>query len=165
MRFAQIRDIDIANGPGIRVSLYVQGCHRHCPGCFNEETWNFSGGKTYGQEEEDDLVRLINRPHIAGLTVLGGEPMEKENRPDVLKLLKRVKQDCPNKNIWVYTSFLYEEVENFEEPILDYVDVLVDGMFIEKLKDPRLHFRGSSNQRLIDVPKTKEAGKIVLWEK
>lgn len=82
-----------------------------------------------------------------------------------LKLLKRVKQDCPNKNIWVYTSFLYEEVENFEEPILDYVDVLVDGMFIEKLKDPRLHFRGSSNQRLIDVPKTKEAGKIVLWEK
>jgi anaerobic ribonucleoside-triphosphate reductase activating protein len=162
MRFAQIRDIDIANGPGIRVSLYVQGCNRHCPGCFNEETWDFKGGKPYGQEDEDAIVRLLNRPHIAGLTILGGEPMEKENRPGVLKLLKRVRQDCPNKNVWLYSSFLYEDFKDFEEPILDYVDVLVDGMFIAKLKNPALHFRGSSNQRLIDVKKTKEAGQIVL---
>ena len=164
MRYAQIREIDIANGPGIRVSLYTQGCRRHCPGCFNEETWNFEGGKSFTKKEEDALITLINKPHIAGFTLLGGEPMEKENRKDILKLLKRIKEECPNKSIWLYSSFLYEEICQFEENILDYVDVLVDGMFILAKKDPKLRFRGSSNQRLIDITKTKEQGHIVLFE-
>lgn len=164
MRYAQIREIDIANGPGIRVSLYTQGCHRHCPGCFNEETWNFKGGKPFTKKEEDALITLINKPHIAGFTLLGGEPMEKENREDVLKLLKRIKEECPGKTVWLYSSFLYEEICQFEENILDYVDVLVDGMFILAKKDAKLRFRGSSNQRLIDIAKTKEQGQIVLFE-
>lgn len=164
MRYAQIREIDVANGPGIRVSLYTQGCRRHCPFCFNEETWDFKGGLPFTEKEEDAIITLVNKPHIAGLTILGGEPMEKESRPAILHLLKRVRKECPNKNIWLYSSFLYEDFKNFEEPILDYVDVLVDGMFINDLKDPHLRFRGSSNQRLINIPETKAKGEIVLFE-
>ncbi len=164
MRYAQIREIDVANGPGIRVSLYTQGCRRHCPFCFNEETWDFNGGLPFTEKEEDAIVTLVNKPHIAGLTILGGEPMEKESRPAILHLLKRVRKECPNKNIWLYSSFLYEDFKNFDEPILDYVDVLVDGMFINDLKDPHLRFRGSSNQRLINIPETKAKGEIVLFE-
>lgn len=164
MRYAQIREIDVANGPGIRVSLYTQGCRRHCPFCFNEETWDFNGGLPFTEKEEDAIITLVNKPHIAGLTILGGEPMEKESRPAILHLLKRVRQECPNKNIWLYSSFLYEDFKNFDEPILDYVDVLVDGMFINDLKDPHLRFRGSSNQRLINIPETKAKGEIVLFE-
>ncbi|BBH25503.1 anaerobic ribonucleoside-triphosphate reductase-activating protein [Intestinibaculum porci] len=164
MRYAQIREIDVANGPGIRVSLYTQGCRRHCPFCFNEETWDFNGGLPFTEKEEDAIITLVNKPHIAGLTILGGEPMEKESRPAILHLLKRVRKECPHKNIWLYSSFLYEDFKNFDEPILDYVDVLVDGMFINDLKDPHLHFRGSSNQRLINIPETKAKGEIVLFE-
>lgn len=164
MRYAQIREIDVANGPGIRVSLYTQGCRRHCPFCFNEETWDFNGGLPFTEKEEDAIITLVNKPHIAGLTILGGEPMEKESRPAILHLLKRVRKQCPNKNIWLYSSFLYEDFKNFDEPILDYVDVLVDGMFINDLKDPHLRFRGSSNQRLINIPETKAKGEIVLFE-
>lgn len=164
MRYAQIREIDVANGPGIRVSLYTQGCRRHCPFCFNEETWDFNGGLPFTEKEEDAIITLVNKPHIAGLTILGGEPMEKESRPAILHLLKRVRKECPNKNIWLYSSFLYEDFKNFDEPILDYIDVLVDGMFINDLKDPHLRFRGSSNQRLINIPETKAKGEIVLFE-
>ena len=164
MRYAQIREIDVANGPGIRVSLYTQGCRRHCPFCFNEETWDFNGGLPFTEKEEDAIITLVNKPHIAGLTILGGEPMEKESRPAILHLLKRVRKEFPNKNIWLYSSFLYEDFKNFDEPILDYVDVLVDGMFINDLKDPHLRFRGSSNQRLINIPETKAKGEIVLFE-
>ncbi|HAN58773.1 MAG TPA: anaerobic ribonucleoside-triphosphate reductase activating protein [Erysipelotrichaceae bacterium] len=164
MRYAQIREIDVANGPGIRVSLYTQGCRRHCPFCFNEETWDFNGGLPFTEKEEDAIITLVNNPHIAGLTILGGEPMEKESRPAILHLLKRVRKECPHKNIWLYSSFLYEDFKNFDEPILDYVDVLVDGMFINDLKDPHLRFRGSSNQRLINIPETKAKGEIVLFE-
>lgn len=164
MRYAQIREIDVANGPGIRISLYTQGCRRHCPFCFNEETWDFNGGLPFTEKEEDAIITLVNKPHIAGLTILGGEPMEKESRPAILHLLKRVRKECPNKNIWLYSSFLYEDFKNFDEPILDYVDVLVDGMFINDLKDPHLRFRGSSNQRLINIPETKAKGEIVLFE-
>lgn len=163
MRYAQIREIDIANGPGIRSSLYVQGCRRHCPGCFNEETWDFSNGMPFTEKEENALVEITNRPHMTGISILGGEPMEKENRPAVLHLLKRIKNECPKRTVWLYSSFLYEDFKNFEEPILDYVDVLVDGMFIEALKDQHLRFRGSSNQRVIDVPASKKSGKIVFF--
>lgn len=163
MRFAQIRKTDIANGEGIRVSLYVQGCHRHCPNCFNPETWDFDGGEKFDSDTEKALLELINQPHIVGLTILGGEPLEAENRKDVSKLLKKVKQCCQNKTIWLYSSFLYEEIENFDEEILPYIDILVDGPFIEKLKDRKLRFRGSSNQRIIDVQATLKKQEIVLY--
>ena len=123
MRFAQIRKTDIANGEGIRVSLYVQGCHRHCPNCFNPETWDFNGGEVFDDEIENILIELINQPHIVGLTILGGEPLEPENRKDISNLLKKVKQHCQNKTIWLYSSYLYEEIEKFDEEILSYIDI------------------------------------------
>lgn len=164
MRYAQIRKLDIANGEGVRVSLYVQGCHRHCLNCFNPETWDFSGGQDFDQDTEDTLIELINQPHVVGITILGGEPLEKENRPGIEKLLKRIKQDCLNKTIWLYSSFLYEEIKDFDEEILPFIDVLVDGPFVEALKDRKLRFRGSSNQRLIDVQATLKNNEIVLYQ-
>ncbi len=164
MRYAQIREIDIANGPGIRVSLYTQGCHRHCPHCFNQETWDFTGGQLFTKTQEDALIALINRPHIKGFTILGGEPMEKENRKDVALLLKRIKEECPDKSIWMYSSFLFEEIRDFEEHVIDYVDVIVDGPFVQDLKDLNLKFRGSSNQRIVDVPKSLESHSVVLYQ-
>lgn len=163
MRYALIREQDIANGPGIRVSLYVQGCHRHCPGCFNSETWDFNGGKEYTQKEEDAIVALTNRDHIRGLSILGGEPMEEENQESILRLVERVRKECPKRTIWLYTSFHYEDI--IDNPILDYIDVLVDGEFIESLKSPKLFFKGSSNQRTINVPASKLKGSIVLAHK
>lgn len=163
MRFAQIRETDIANGEGIRVSLYVQGCHRHCPNCFNPETWDFNGGEKFDGNIEKILIELINQPHIVGLTILGGEPLEAENRKDISELLKKVKQCCQNKTIWLYTSFLFEEIEKFDEEILTYIDILVDGPFIDELKDRKLRFRGSSNQRIIDVQMTLKKQEIVLY--
>ena len=163
MRFAQIRKTDIANGEGIRVSLYVQGCHRHCPNCFNPETWDFNGGEIFDDEIENILIELINQPHIVGLTILGGEPLEPENRKDISNLLKKVKQHCQNKTIWLYSSYLYEEIEKFDEEILSYIDILVDGPFIDELKDRKLRFRGSSNQRIIDVQLTLKKQEIILY--
>lgn len=163
MRYAQIRKTDIANGEGIRVSLYVQGCHRHCFNCFNQETWDFCGGEEFDVDIENTLIDLIKRPHISGLTVLGGEPLELENRNDVFRLLKRVKECCKDKTIWLYSAFLYEDIKNFDVDILSYVEVLVDGPFVDGLKDRKLRFRGSSNQRIIDVPKSLENDKIVLY--
>ena len=164
MRYAGVNYNDMSAAPGVSVSVFLQGCPHHCKGCHNPETWNFEGGKAFTKKEEDALITLINKPHIAGFTLLGGEPMEKENREDVLKLLKRIKEECPGKTVWLYSSFLYEEICQFEENILDYVDVLVDGMFILAKKDAKLRFRGSSNQRLIDIAKTREQGQIVLFE-
>lgn len=163
MRFAQIRKTDIANGEGIRVSLYVQGCHRHCPNCFNPETWDFNGGEVFDDEIENILIELINQSHIVGLTILGGEPLEPENRKDISNLLKKVKQHCQNKTIWLYSSYLYEEIEEFDEEILSYIDILVDGPFIDELKDRKLRFRGSSNQRIIDVQLTLKKQEIILY--
>lgn len=163
MRFAQIRSTDIANGEGIRVSLYVQGCHRHCPNCFNPETWDFEGGKEFNLDTENILIELINKPHIMGLTILGGEPLEPENRKDIERLLKKVKRHCPTKNIWLYSSYLYEEIIEFDEDILSYIDVLVDGPFVESLKNQKLRFRGSSNQRIIDVQNSLNSKDILLY--
>lgn len=164
MRYAQIRKTDIANGEGIRVSLYVQGCHRHCFNCFNQETWDFCGGEEFGDDIEDVLINLINRPHISGLTILGGEPLELENRNDVFKLLKRVKECCKDKTVWLYSAFLYEDIKKFDVDILSYVDVLVDGPFVDELKDRKLRFKGSSNQRIIDVKNSLKNDTIVLYE-
>lgn len=163
MRYNLIRDMDIANGPGIRVSIFVQGCNRHCKGCFNSETWDFNKGKPFTDKELDELVRLVQRDHISGLTILGGEPLESANIETVARILKCVKDTCPNKSNWLYSSFLYEDILNFfETPVLDNVDYLVDGEFIEELKDPKLHFRGSSNQRIINVKESKKQGHVIL---
>lgn len=163
MRFSQIRKTDIANGEGIRVSLYVQGCHRHCPNCFNPETWDFMGGEEFNDEVEKSLIYLVNQPHIVGLTILGGEPLEPENRSDISKLLKKIKQCCQNKSIWLYSSYLYEEIKEFDDKILQYLDILVDGPYIEALKNRKLRFRGSANQRVIDVQASLKSRDIVLY--
>ena len=164
MRYAQIRQIDIANGEGIRVSLYVQGCHQHCLNCFNPETWDFCGGKEFDQQIADELIKLINQPHINGVTILGGEPLEKENRYDVADLLKRIKKECPDRTVWLYSAFLYEKIQEFDVLILPYIDVLVDGPYVDHLSERKLRFRGSSNQRIIDVQTSLKQNKVVLYQ-
>ncbi len=163
MRYAQIRETDVANGVGIRVSLYVQGCSRKCKGCFNPETWDFSGGKNWTEDVEKQFLHLLDRPYIKGVTILGGEPLEGSNRQEVTTLAKRIKAYAPHKTIWIYTSYLYEELLEESKELLESIDVLVDGMFEEELKDTSLHFRGSSNQRVIQVGRSLEENKICLY--
>ena len=162
MHYAQIRDIDIANGEGIRVSLYTQGCHIHCPGCFNEETWDFNRGEVFTDSIKKQLIDLINKPHIDGFTLLGGEPMSPENTEVIDQLLKDIREQCSNKTIWLYSSYLYEILLRNRKNALKYVDVLIDGPFIEDLKDLKLKFRGSTNQRVIDVQESLKTNTIVL---
>ncbi len=161
MRYAQIRKCDIANGAGIRTSLYIQGCSRHCKGCFNPETWDFDGGKLWTPEVEEEFMLLVGKPQIVGVTILGGEPLEPQTRQDVLGLMRRIRARYPDKNIWVYSSYLYEELLEECREILEQIDVLVDGMYEEKLRNIRLKFRGSSNQRVIDVPKSLIDKKVI----
>lgn len=172
MNYAEIKYCDIANGVGVRTSLFVSGCRNHCPGCFNSGTWSFEMGEPFTPEVEDAIIESLKPAYVTGLTVLGGEPMEPENQAALVPFLKRVREACPDKSIWVYTGFTWEEIT--EGPsrahglnagyILDLIDVLVDGPFVEAEKDITLRFRGSANQRLIDVPKTLAAGSIVWWE-
>lgn len=171
MNYGEIKKYDIANGIGVRTSLFVSGCRHHCKGCFNPETWSFEYGKTYTKETEDDIVSSIAPYYISGLTVLGGEPFEPENQATIVGLLKRVKEKYPDKNIWVYSGYLFEELTGkipsharceVTDEMLSYIDILVDGEFVEAKKDISLHFRGSSNQRIIDVKKTLETGEISL---
>lgn len=164
MRYAQIREVDIANGPGIRVSLYTQGCRRHCKNCFNQETWDFKGGREY--HHKDVILHLLGSKYVTGLTILGGEPLESENIPELYELVKGVRETFgDSKTIWLYSSFLYEDIMNMCPHLLEYIDVLVDGEFIDGLKDHKLRFRGSSNQRIIDVKESKKQGKVILVEK
>lgn len=171
MNYGEIKKYDIANGIGVRTSLFVSGCRHHCKGCFNPETWSFEYGKTYTKETEDDIVSSLAPYYISGLTVLGGEPFEPENQATIVGLLKRVKEKYPDKNIWVYSGYLFEELTGkipsharceVTDEMLSYIDILVDGEFVEAKKDISLHFRGSSNQRIIDVKKTLETGEISL---
>lgn len=171
MNYGEIKKYDIANGIGVRTSLFVSGCRHHCKGCFNPETWNFEYGKTYTKETENDIVSSLAPYYISGLTVLGGEPFEPENQATIVGLLKRVKEEYPDKNIWVYSGYLFEELMGkipsharceVTDEMLSYIDILVDGEFVEAKKDISLHFRGSSNQRIIDVKKTLETGEISL---
>lgn len=143
MRYASIRDLDISNGEGIGVSLFVQGCHQHCKNCFNKETWNFSGGKEFTKDVEDKFLELVKRPFIQRVSILGGEPLCEENMPKVVELLKRL--DKVKK--WVYTGYTIDMFQDKE--FLKYVDVLVDGRYIDELRDLNLLFRGSSNQRIL----------------
>lgn len=169
MKYATIKKHDIANGPGVRVSIFVSGCNHHCKGCFNEEAWDFNYGSDFTNEVVDEIINCLEPDYITGLSLLGGEPFEYVNQQGLLPLLKRVKELYPNKTIWAYSGFLYEELlkMKYEETkeILDLIDVLVDGKFDIDLKDPLLYFRGSSNQRVIDMNETRKTGKVVLHEK
>lgn len=161
MNYGNIKECDIADGPGVRVSLFVSGCRHHCKGCFNKETWDFDYGMPYTKETEDEIIRLLAPSYIQGLTLLGGEPFEPENQKELAGLLKRVRETYPDKDIWCYTGYLYDvdlpeggrvHTEVTEE-MLSYIDVLVDGEFIEEEKDVTLVFRGSLNQRIIELGK------------
>lgn len=171
MYYGNIKNVDIANGEGVRVSLFVSGCRHHCKGCFNPETWNFKYGKEYTQETENTIIELLKPNYIKGLSLLGGEPMEPENQVVLINLLRRIKKELPNKDIWCYSGYTYETdllseggkaYTNVTREFLSYLDVLVDGEFVEELKNISLAFRGSSNQRVIDMKKTLCLGKVEL---
>lgn len=164
MRYGQIRQYDIANGPGIRATVFVTGCSRRCVNCFNEEYQDFNAGSEWTAAETERLISYLQDDTNSGLTLLGGEPME--NAEDLLALVQAVRRAVPEKSIWVYSGFLYEEIltQPARKALLEACDVLVDGPFVDSLKDPGLYFRGSSNQRVIDVAKSREAGKaVLLW--
>lgn len=172
MNYADIKRIDVANGPGVRVSLFVSGCTHHCEGCFNPETWDFHYGKPFTEKEIDEIMEYLKPDYIKGLSLLGGEPFEFNNQQGLLPLLRRVKSTYPEKDLWCYTGYDFEKdirdkmMLNWSETreMLTYIDILVDGEFVATKKDLSLRFRGSSNQRIIDVKKTLDKGEIVLWD-
>ncbi len=160
MRYNKIRKMDISNGPGIRVSIFMQGCSFHCKDCFNSETWDFKAGKDFNDEVINKVLDLASLPHIVGLSILGGEPMHPNNREGTIKLAKAFKKRYPNKDIWVWSGYLFDELKDIEG--LSYIDTLVDGRFVLEKANPTLKFRGSSNQRVIDVKNSLKAGNVVL---
>ena len=170
MNYGEIKKCDIANGIGVRVSLFVSGCTHHCKGCFNAETWDFNFGKEFTDDVAFQIIKDLEPAYITGLTVLGGEPFEPANQEALLPFLKNIRQALPDKTIWVYTGYKLDEELlkpsrarcEYTDEMLSLIDVLVDGEFVEKLKNISLQFRGSSNQRIIDVQKTLKEGKIVL---
>ena len=169
MNYAEIKNCDIANGPGVRVSLFVSGCTHHCPGCFNEVAWDFQYGEPFTEEVMDRIVEMLRPNYIRGLTLLGGEPFEPENQAGVVALLRKIKKELPQNTIWAFSGYLFDRdilsgrLGDTRE-YLSYLDVLVDGPFVEAKKNLSLRFRGSENQRIIDVPASLAAGEVVLWE-
>lgn len=172
MNYATIKKNDIANGPGVRVSLFVSGCTHHCPGCFNQETWDFQYGEPFNSETITTILEALQPSYIHGFSLLGGEPFEYKNQQGVLPLLSEIKHRFPNKDIWCYTGYdfetdiLKEMVPKWKETeeMLQYIDVLVDGKFVEAKKDISLRFKGSSNQRIIEVQQSLAQGSLVLWD-
>lgn len=172
MNYADIKRIDTANGPGVRVSLFVSGCTHHCKGCFNEVTWDFNYGKPFTENEIDEIIEYLDKDYIKGLTILGGEPFEYQNQKGLLPLLRKVREVFPEKSIWCFSGYLFDKqivgemCQKWEETkeMLSYLDVLVDGRFIQERKNLSLRFRGSDNQRIILVQKSLEVGKVVLWD-
>lgn len=170
MNVGEILTADCANGEGMRLSVFVSGCTNHCKGCFQPETWDFSYGRQYNQEMEDWIINEVSKPYYHGLTLLGGEPFEPSNQEVEVGLIRRMKKECPDKNVWIYTGFVYDRdlvpggcrYTKDTEEILNNIDYLVDGRFVETEKDISLKFRGSRNQRIIDVKETRRQGKIVL---
>ena len=160
MRYNKIRKMDISNGPGVRVSVFMQGCAFNCKNCFNPETHDFNAGKEFSDETIEHVLELCNKEYIEGLSILGGEPMHPINIEGTTKLAKKFKEKFPNKTIWVWTGFLFDR-DLKEKQVLKYIDVLVDGQFVDELKDLRLKYCGSSNQRVIDVQKSLKNGKII----
>ena len=163
MRYNLIRKMDISNGPGVRVSIFMQGCSFHCKNCFNSETWDFEGGKEFNDETIEKILNLCGQNYVEGLSILGGEPMHPTNIEGTTKLAKAFKEKYPNKSIWVWSGFLYDR-DLKDKEVLKYIDVLVDGQYVDELHDPTLKWRGSSNQRVIDVKKTLQNKDIVLYE-
>ena len=188
IRYAQIRECDISNGEGIGVALFVQGCHFHCYNCFNQETWDFNGGKEWTQEVEDKFIELASRPYIQRISILGGEPLADENLDGVLKLINKIRLSCPEKIIWMYTGYTWNKIIEYKDmadendqddkfyqdfikdlnmktrkDIISKCDVLVDGRYIDSKLDIALKWRGSSNQRVIDVKQSWQKGELVLW--
>ena len=179
MRYASIRSMDISNGSGLGIALFVQGCHFHCVNCFNQETWSFNGGKEWTKEIEDDFINLlVANQYIDRVSILGGEPLCNENVSTIFRLIKTIRLRFPKKKIWCYTGYTWEQIFNdiqlddfnytlynaFRQDAVKMIDVLVDGQYMDELRDLTLAFRGSSNQRVIDVQKSLEANSIVLWE-
>ena len=160
MRYNLIRKMDIANGPGVRVSIFMQGCSFHCKNCFNKETWDFEGGQEFTDDTINKVLELCNKPEVKGLSILGGEPMHPTNIEGTTKLAKAFKEKYPEKTIWTWTGFKYEDIK--DKDVFNYIDVLVDGQYKDELHDPTLKWRGSSNQRVIDIKKSKKENKICL---
>ena len=161
MRYNLIRKMDITNGPGVRVSVFMQGCSFHCKNCFNPETWDFEGGKEFTDETIEKVIELCSKEHVKGLSILGGEPMHPKNIDATTKLAKAFKEKYPNKNLWVWSGFEFDKDLKGKE-VLNYIDVLIDGVYKDELHDPTLKWRGSSNQRVIDVQKSIKEGKVVM---
>ena len=181
MNYASIRKMDISNGEGVGVALFVQGCHFHCYNCFNSETWDFNGGKEWTEEVKNKFLDLIDKPYIKRVTILGGEPLSDENLETILELTNEIRLSFPDKTIWIYTGYTFEETQllskgldqesmrfnkykKMRQNILENCDVLVDGRYIDELRDITLKWKGSSNQRVIYVQKSLEQGKVILWE-
>ena len=171
MHYGNIKNYDIADGEGVRVTLFCSGCTNRCEGCFQPETWDFCYGKEYTKETEDQLIQMLTNPNIQGLTLLGGDPFEPSNQRTLITLLRRVKQELPTKDVWAYTGFVYEQDllegqrkhTEVTDEMLSYIDVLVDGPFVIDEKDISLYFRGSTNKRVIDMPKTLKSGNVVIY--
>lgn len=172
MHIGEIITADSANGLGIRVSIFVSGCTNRCKGCFQPQTWDFEYGRPYTPEIEDLIISELSKSYYDGLTILGGEPFEQSNQREIVKLIRRIRTELPDRNIWIYTGFTYDKdlvkggcryIECTDE-ILDNTDILVDGKFVEELKKITLKFRGSSNQRIIDMRKTRASGNVILSE-
>ena len=179
MRYASIRELDISNGEGVGVALFVQGCHFHCYNCFNTETWDFNGGKEWTQDTEDKLIELASRPYIKRLSILGGEPLADENLDGVLHLVNRFRLLFPNKSIWIYSAYTWENIMKYEygtkyinnfntdalrQCIVSKCDVLVDGRYIDSQRNPSKKFAGSDNQRVIIVQESLKQGKVITLE-
>lgn len=173
MNYATIKKRDIANGIGVRVSLFVSGCTHHCKNCFNKETWDFSYGELFTEDTVNTILEYLQPDYVSGLSLLGGEPFEVQNQGALLQLVKRVKEKYPQKDIWCYTGYVFDTQLlcdsrarcSYTDELLSYIDVLVDGPYIEEQKDISLQFRGSKNQRVIDVKRSLATGEIVLWDK
>lgn len=169
MNYADIRPIDVANGPGIRVSLFVSGCTHACPECFNPETWDFGYGQPFGTAEEEKILACLGKEYVQGLSLLGGEPFHPQNQQAVLHLVEQVRERYPQKDVWCYTGYLYEDLAAGREgkwgrSLLEKLDILVDGPFVAARKNLGLRFRGSDNQRIIQVKPSLESGQAVLWD-
>ena len=172
MNYAEIKNCDIANGPGVRISLFVSGCTHRCKGCFNEIAWDFHYGKPFTQQTIDELLAMLAPDYVKGITILGGEPFEPENQPAIVDFLRQMKAKYPDKSVWAFSGYLFDKdilagklgPWEITQEYISYLDVLVDGPFVLEKKDLSLRFRGSSNQRIIDVPASLQAGEVVLWE-
>ena len=173
MHVGEVMTADVANGEGMRVSVFVSGCRNHCKGCFQPQTWDFNYGREYTPEIEQFIIDELSKSYYDGIIILGGDPMEPENQEPVLRLLRRIKKELPDKNVWVYTGYVYDRdlvpggkrfVDGVTRELLESIDILIDGRFVEELKNLMLNFRGSGNQRIIKMKETLETGKVVLSE-